>query len=146
MIAKKIIVLIFISLFTIPAFSQSSDAIMGKWLNSSGEGQTMIYKKGSFYYGKLVWLKNPNDEEGKPKMDSKNPVASLKTKPLLGLEILKKFKYTDEGVWENGSIYDPKTGKTYSCKLSMVSSDKLDVRGYVGFSLLGRTETWTRVR
>lgn len=145
MVTKKIFGLIFILMFTLPVFSQNRDAVLGKWLNVSGEGQIMIYKKGNEYFGKLVWLKSPNDEKGNPKLDIKNPEISLKTRPVSGLEILKNFSYGD-GIWEDGSIYDPKTGKTYSCKMSMVSSDKLDIRGFVGFSILGRTETWTRVQ
>ena len=145
MVTKKIFGLIFILMFTLPVFSQNRDAVLGKWLNVSGEGQIMIYKKGNEYFGKLVWLKSPNDEKANPKLDIKNPEISLKTRPVLGLEILKNFSYRD-GIWEDGSIYDPKTGKTYSCKMSMVSSDKLDIRGFVGFSILGRTETWTRVQ
>ncbi|MBC7915646.1 MAG: DUF2147 domain-containing protein, partial [Pyrinomonadaceae bacterium] len=129
-----------------PVFSQNKDAILGKWLNVSGEGQIMIYKKGNEYFGKLVWLKSPQDDKGSPKLDIKNPEVSLKTRPVLGLEILKNFSYGGDGIWEDGSIYDPKTGKTYSCKMSMASKDKLNIRGFVGFSMLGKTETWTRVK
>ena len=146
MVTKKIFGLIFILMFTLPVFSQNRDAVLGKWLNVSGEGQIMIYKKGNEYFGKLVWLKSPNDEKGNPKLDIKNPEISLITRPVLGLEILKNFSYDGEGIWVDGSIYDPKTGKTYSCKMSMESSEKLDIRGFVGFSILGKTETWTRVK
>lgn len=146
MATKKLAGLLLILLFTLPVFSQNKDAIMGKWLNASGEGQIMIYKKANMYSGKLVWLKSPEDEKGNPKMDSKNPKVSQRSRSLTGLEILQNFKYEGDGVWEDGTIYDPKTGKTYSCKLSMISSDQLDVRGFVGISLLGRTETWTRVK
>ncbi|MHB1178323.1 MAG: DUF2147 domain-containing protein, partial [Daejeonella sp.] len=65
---------------------------------------------------------------------------------LIGIEMLKGFSYVEEGVWEGGTIYDPKTGKTYSCKISLMNKDKINVRGYVGISLLGRTEIWSRVR
>ena len=142
---KKILSVFLILSFAFSVLAQDKDAVLGKWLNASGEGQILIYKKGDQYFGKLVWLKNTNDEQGNVKLDNKNPDPSLRTRPLLGLELLKNFTYQDDGVWEKGSVYDPKTGKTYSCKISMASSDKLDIRGYVGISLLGRTETWTRV-
>lgn len=145
MITKKMLGLIAIMLCTLPVFSQNKDAVLGKWLNANGQGQILIYKRGDQYFGKVVWLRNPRDEAGKPKSDIKNPDERLKGRPLLGAEILKDFEYSGEGVWDEGSIYDPKTGKTYSCKMSMESSDKLDIRGFVGISLLGRTETWTRV-
>ncbi len=143
---KKTVSLFLIVSFAFSTLAQNKDAILGKWLNASGEGQILIYKKGEHYFGKLIWLKKPDDEKGNVKLDNKNPNSSFKSRPLLGLELLKDFTYEGDGIWEDGSIYDPKTGKTYSCKMSMISSDKLDIRGYVGISLLGRTETWTRVR
>ncbi|WP_316804435.1 DUF2147 domain-containing protein [Pedobacter nototheniae] len=126
------------------AVAQNKDAIVGKWLNPSGEGQIEIYKKGDKYFGKLAWLKEPN-LNGKPKADAKNPEASLQSRPLLGLEILKNFVY-DDGKWTDGTIYDPKSGKTYSCNMTLKSTDVLNVRGYVGISLLGRSETFRRVK
>ncbi|QIL41232.1 DUF2147 domain-containing protein [Pedobacter sp. HDW13] len=126
------------------AFAQNKDAIIGKWLNPSGEGQIEIYKKGDKYYGKLAWMKEPN-LNGKPKLDAKNPDENLKKRALLNLEILKDFDY-DGSKWTDGTIYDPKSGKTYSCNLSLKSTDVLNVRGYVGISLLGRSETFRRVK
>jgi len=138
------LMLLFVVAITYNALAQSKDAILGKWLNPSGEGQIEIYKKGDKYFGKLVWLKEPN-LNGKPKIDSKNPEASLQNRPLWGLEILKNFVY-DEGKWTDGTIYDPKSGKTYSCNLTLKSNDILNVRGYVGISLLGRTEIFRRIK
>lgn len=141
---KNTFLLIIFLLATITVFGQSADAIVGKWINSDSEAHIQIYKKGNQYYGKLVWLKNPNDG-GKAKQDVKNPNANLRSRAILGLEILKGFSFND-GVWENGTIYDPKSGKTYSCKLTIHEKDKLNVRGYIGISLIGRTDTWTRVK
>lgn len=133
-------------LLAIPSFSQDQDRVISKWLNASGDGQIMIYKKGDKYIGRLVWLKDPYDEEGKPKKDSKNPIVTLRARPLLGTEILKDFVYLGHGVWDRGFIYDPKTGRTYSSKITMINNNKLSIRGYVGISLLGRTEIWQRVQ
>jgi uncharacterized protein (DUF2147 family) len=90
-------------------------------------------------------LKNPNNEDGKAKTDARNPENNLKSRPIWGLEILKGFKY-DDGIWEDGTIYDPKSGKTYSCKLTLSGNDKLNVRGYMGISIIGRTDVWSRVK
>ena len=144
MYARKIALLILILFSALPVVSQTKDAILGKWLNASGEGQILVYKTGDTYAGKLIWLKEVNNRDGQLKRDEKNPKSALKNRPLLGIELLQNFVYLKDGVWEEGSIYDPKTGKTYSCTISMISSDKLSVRGYVGISLLGRTETWQR--
>jgi len=140
------LLLVLLCLSTLSAFSQGKDAVLGKWLNPSGEGQILIYKAPSAKYsGKLIWLKEPHDEAGKPKTDIKNPKSSLRNQPLLGLEILKDFVFED-GRWVDGSIYDPKTGKTYSCTLTLKEDGQLNIRGYIGISLLGRSESWKRIK
>jgi uncharacterized protein (DUF2147 family) len=133
------------TLISFSGFTQNKDAILGKWLNSSGEAQVEIYKKGTQYAGKIVWLKNPNDDNGKAKRDLNNPKINQQYKPLLGLELLNGFVY-DDGKWTDGKIYDPKSGKTYSCNITQKNSAELNIRGYVGISLIGRTDVWKRVK
>jgi len=142
----KILLIFMLAIFSLPAFSQNNDLILGKWQNPSGEGRIEITKKGEKYYGKLYWLKEPNDETGQPKKDVKNPDETKRTRLVQGLQILEGFTSSGKGTYENGTIYDPKSGKTYSCKMTVKGNDKLDIRGFVGISLLGRTETWTRVK
>lgn len=142
---KKSAFLLLLLLGSIQLFAQKRDDILGKWVNPTGEGQIEIYKKGDKYFGKLVWIKEPNGANGKPKTDEKNPNESLRNKPILGLEILKNFQF-DDGKWEDGTIYDPKSGKTYSCKLTLKDQNLLNIRGYIGVSLIGRTEVWKRVK
>jgi len=138
-----LLMLLFVAM-SFSVFAQNKDVIVGKWLNPSGEGQIEIYKKGDKYFGKLAWIKEPNIN-GKPKLDVKNPNATMQKRPLLNLELLKDFVY-DDGKWTDGTIYDPKSGKTYSCNMTMKGNDVLNVRGYVGISLLGRSETFKRVK
>lgn len=141
---KKLAPLVLLITLFSSVFAQKADDILGKWLNSSGEGQIEIYKKGDKYFGKLIWIKEPN-ENGKPKLDIKNPDAKLKSNPLVGLNIVKDFVY--DGVkWTDGKVYDPKTGKTYSGNMSMTGLNQLNMRGYIGISLIGRTENWKRVK
>ncbi len=135
--SKKLSLLFIFAICTLSVFAQKKDDVLGKWVNPSGEGQIEIYKKGDKYFGKLAWIKEPNDEKGKAKTDVKNPNADLRSKPLLGLEILKDFVFED-GKWTDGTIYDPKTGKTYSCNLNIKNDGQLNIRGYVGISLIGR--------
>jgi uncharacterized protein (DUF2147 family) len=142
----KILLIFMLAIFSLPTFSQNNDIILGKWQNPSGEGRIEITKKGEKYYGKLYWLKEPNNEAGQPKKDVKNPDEIKRTRLVQGLQILEGFTSSGKGVYENGTIYDPKSGKTYSCKMTVKGNDKLDIRGFVGISLLGRTETWTRVK
>lgn len=126
-------------IMSIALFAQTNDPILGKWQNPSGEGKIEIYKKGEKYFGKLYWVKDAS------KKDVNNPKESLRTRQIQGLEILTNFNKSDN-TYEGGQIYDPKSGKTYSCKMTIKGSDQLDIRGYVGVSFLGRTETWKRVK
>ncbi len=142
---RKTSLFVVLFIFSCQVFAQKKDDILGKWLNPTGEGQIEIYRRGDKFFGKLAWIKEPNDEKGKPKTDEKNPTESLRSKPVLGLEILKNFIF-DDGKWIDGTIYDPKSGKTYSCKLTLKDHNLLHVRGFIGVSLIGRTEVFKRVK
>lgn len=126
---------------------QAADDIIGNWRNGEGTGIINIYRTTSGHYaGKIIWLKEPIDPEtGKPKLDKRNPDESKRLHPTLGIINLHGFTYNaKEEKWLNGYIYDPKVGKEYSCKISMKDKNTLKVRGYIGVSLIGRTDTWTR--
>ncbi len=139
----SMLLLIIAASFT--GFAQNKDAIMGTWINSTGEAHVNIFKKGDKYFGKISWLKAPKDEKGNVKTDLKNPDAALRSKPILGMEMLRDFVY-DDGKWTDGKIYDPKSGKTYSCNMNIKSNGELNMRGYIGISIIGRSETWKRVK
>lgn len=139
------LLLLFISVVSFASAQDNKDAIIGSWKNGEGTGIIQIYKNGDKYQGKLIWLKEPVDPEtGKPKLDKKHPDEKNHSRPLIGLVNMWGFKYTANNEWTGGKIYDPKNGKTYSCKISMENNDKINVRGYIGVSLIGRTDVWTR--
>lgn len=119
--------------------------ILGTWLNESGKAKVKIVKRGKKFFGEIIWLREPKDKNGKIKLDKENPKKDLKTKPIVGLQILKNFKYKGKKKWQDGTIYDPENGKTYSCNIEMKDNNTLKIRGYVGISLLGRTTAWSRV-
>ncbi len=122
------------------------DAVVGYWLTEGGKAKIQIYKNGEKYFGKIVWVEKPNDENGKPKLDRNNPDKNLRNRPIVGLLLLRNFKHAGKNVWDGGNIYDPESGKDYSCTMTLLSENKLEVRGYVGISLLGRSQTWTRAQ
>jgi uncharacterized protein (DUF2147 family) len=120
----------------------AQNKIEGYWLNDNKEAKIQIYKANDGkYYGKIVWLKEPL-KNGRPKVDEKNSVKTLQSQPLLGLVILKGLSEEDNS-YTSGTIYDPDNGKTYDCKMSL-QGKKLAIRGYIGFSLFGRTTVWER--
>lgn len=127
------------------AQTHKADDILGTWLNEEATGKVQLYKEGDQYFGKLVWLRNPNDSiTGKPRTDSKNPDAKQQSVPLIGLVNLKNFVFDGKDEWSGGTIYDPKNGKTYKCFIRFESANKLKIRGFVGVSMLGRNTYWTR--
>jgi uncharacterized protein (DUF2147 family) len=139
-----------ISIIKLFTFAQvSGDEINGIWMTESKESMVQVYRIGNKYYGKLYWLKIPNDPEtGKPKLDKRNPEPKLRTRPILGLQLINNFTYdAQEKEWSGGTIYDPKSGNTYNCKVVMTDKNTIKVRGYIGFSWmgLGRTEVWHKI-
>lgn len=115
------------------------------WYNAEKTSRIQIYKAADGkFYGKIVWLSEPNDENGKPRTDVKNPKENLRATPLLNYPILKAFTPNpkEPEVYEGGTVYDPKSGKTYCGKLT-VEGKTLKLKGFIcGFSLLSRSSTW----
>jgi uncharacterized protein (DUF2147 family) len=139
------IVLLLTLLFSvrISALAQADPLEQHLWYNEEKTAKIQIYKgQDSKFYGKVVWLKVP-EVDGKPKVDIHNTDKSKRNNPIMGLVILKGFKKAGEHTYESGTVYDPKNGKNYSCTLTR-KGDKLDVHGYIGFSLLGRSTIWTK--
>jgi len=125
---------------------EEGDALVGVWEPGHGKAKVKITRVGSKYYGKIVWLKEPTFEDGAKKTDRNNPDPKMHETPLLGYKILKDFEYIGDDTWENGTIYDPENGSLYSCTIKMKNKNTLDVRGYIGVSMIGRTDTWTRLQ
>ncbi len=144
---KKRIAFLFFQtfLFSTMALSQNkADDIVGVWLTSGKEpAKIQIYRSGEKFYGKITWLQNPI-KDGKQRTDRNNPDKAKQNNPIIGLTILTGFKFDGDDEWKGGDIYDPESGKTYSCYLTFKYKNTLKIRGYIGVSLFGRTEIWIR--
>jgi uncharacterized protein (DUF2147 family) len=126
--------------------NDEGDRLIGVWQPSSGKAKVKIEKIGTKYYGKIVWLKEPNDPNTqKPKVDKNNPDESMRNVPLKGYRMLKDFVYGGKDQWNEGTIYDPEHGSTYSCEINMKDKSTLEIRGYIGVKALGRTDVWKRL-
>lgn len=113
------------------------------WLSGDGDGWIEIARAGDGLSG--VIKGSPSADDDRPERDEKNPDPALRSRPLIGLELFSGFAYDGDGRWTGGTIYDPNSGNTYRCNITWVDESTLKVRGYFGFPMLGRTETWTRV-
>lgn len=129
-----------------------ADKIVGYYLTYDDEtgaekSQVQIFKTTTGkYFGKIVWLKEPL-KDGKPKVDDKNPDKKFQNRAINGLEILKNFSFDESSnEWNDGSIYNPTSGKTYNCYINFESATKIKIRGYIGAAWmgLGKTAYWTK--
>ena len=138
---------IFISavLALIPLAAAFAQDVVGKWKLEDGSAIVEVYKSGDVYNGKIVWLEKPTEDDGSPAVDNNNPDASLRTRQIIGLNMLSGLKDTGKE-YSGGKIYDPGNGKTYNCSMK-VEGDVLKVRGSLDKrGLVGRTMDWFRVK
>jgi uncharacterized protein (DUF2147 family) len=121
------------------AADMAPQQILGRWLTEPRNGVIEISTApDGTLQGRIIGGDSPN------RLDTKNPEATKRSDRLLGQLIVKQMKYDASGHWSGGTIYDPDSGRTYSCRFELLEADRLKVRGFIGLSLLGRTQTWTR--
>ena len=134
-----------LAMLVMPLAAAFAQDVIGKWKLEDGTAIVEVYKSGDVYNGKIVWLQNPTEADGSPAVDSNNPDKALRSRKLIGLNMLSDLK-KDGAEYNNGKIYDPGNGKTYNCSMK-VEGDVLHVRGSLDKKgLLGRTMDWFRVK
>ena len=144
---KKIILLPLLLLYTGVLFAQSANDIVGTWLNQEEDAQIEVFLENEKYFGKIVWLKNPKDKNGDWVLDTKNPKEDLRNRKKLGLTIMYNLVWNQDDLeWSEGEIYDAREGDTFALVAKTVDSETLNLRGYIGFSLFGRTTTWKKTK
>lgn len=140
-------ILMSLIILTLSAFSfgqNNADKLLGTYLAPDGTSKMEFLKSGNKYFSKITWLKEPNDPKThKPNTDTENPDASKRNQPILGLCIAKDLKYDGKNAWEDGTIYDPNTGKTWDCDV-ILNGNQLKIKGYWKISWIGKTEVWTK--
>ena len=140
---KKLLIGLVLALAPLTAvFAQD---VLGKWKLSTGTAIVEVYQSGDVYNGKVVWLKTPTRPDGTQAVDSNNPNESLRSRKLMGLNMLSGLKKKGSE-YTGGKIYDPANGKTYYCSMEVVGNI-LKVRGSLDkMGMLGRTMDWYRVK
>ena len=131
-------------IFFILSFSTQTTTIEGTWITQDDEtgrqkSEVLIYKENGKLYGKITKLLLPEDK-GKKCVNCK---GKNKDQPIESMVIIKDLTLEDD-TWEDGTILDPKSGKVYDCYIGFQDSNTLKLRGFLGFSLLGRTQIWKR--
>jgi uncharacterized protein (DUF2147 family) len=129
--------------FSLPAGADPREA--GIWYDDTGKGAVKIeICTPTTLCGKIYWLKEPLTPKGQPKIDRYNPEPTMRTRPICGLPVLGDLEQLSGGGFDNGWVYDPKEGKSYSVALDLIGPDKLKVTGYKGMKFLGKSFIWTR--
>ena len=117
--------------------------IFGRWLVEDGRAVIEIAPCGAEACGRLVWIDNPRDSNGNPRRDVNNPDPAARARPLCGLPLITGLAPADDGSWQGGRIYSARDGRTYGFQVTPAGDGQLAARGYVGLSLLGKSQTWT---
>lgn len=130
-------------LLTVGAATYAADdapaRVVGNWLTEPKDGVIEITQAADgTLQGRIVGGNEPG------KLDSQNPDPAKRNQVLRGQVIMSGMKYGGAGKWSGGNIYDPKSGRTYSCNVELLANDTLKVRGFIGLALLGKTQMWTR--
>ena len=113
--------------------------IVGNWLTEPRDGIIEISRAGDgSYQGRIVGGNGPQ------RLDPHNPDPARRSQVLLGQVIMQGLKYDGDGKWSGGMIYDPNSGRTYQCRVQLLDRQRLQMRGFIGFALLGRSQVWTR--
>jgi uncharacterized protein (DUF2147 family) len=131
---------IVLMLLTPVAVADQAD-IEGRWLSGDKSGWIDIRMLDGNPVGTAAGSTTPDEPT---RYDEFNPDSTLQDRPLLGITILHGFTYEGDGVWKGGTVYDPNSGNTYKSTMTLVDKNTLKVRGYIGVSLFGRSDTWTR--
>lgn len=140
-IKRTVFLLLLLFCFT-SSFAQSGESskITGTYFTENNKAKVAITQSGNKYIGTLIWTNIPNA------LDKNNPDKNQHQNKLVGKVILKDVEYSGDNEWKKGKIYDPESGKTYNCTITLDNKGNLKVRGFVGFSLLGRTTVWTKTK
>ena len=136
--------LLMLCALSVVALGSDGDGVEGIWLNEDGDGWIELRLTDGELRGVIAG--SPDDPQRlKPsRLDVENPDPALRDRELYGLQILLGFRQETENRWGGGRIYDPNTGNTYRGTLTLVDPHTLKLRGFIGFSLFGRSEIWTR--
>jgi uncharacterized protein (DUF2147 family) len=125
--------------------ANATPAVEGKWLTEGKSAIVEIFRCGSDdLCGRLVWFRIGANDPNPQGLDLKNPDPRRRNQPLCGSTFMQGFRPGDPNSWEDGRIYDPESGNTYNATMKLRPDGTLDLHGYIGISLIGRSEIWTR--
>jgi uncharacterized protein (DUF2147 family) len=145
----KYVAFIILFITSIPLWAanpEDSDQICGKWMSSEKNIIVQVYKTGEEFKAKVVWF---HDDDSKPMdewRDKHNPDPALRSRRLVGMEILRNLKYDKSShTWEDGMIYDAQHGREWNAAAYIDKQGMLRIKGYWHLKLFGKTMIFQRI-
>jgi len=141
---KKLVILFFLSIYTLAGFAQEADIIVGIWWNEEKTSKIEVEKKDGKYIGTIVYMIPEKYENGAPPLDDENPDESLRSRSVVGIQILNDLQFdAKKEEWKDGTVYDPKSGKTYECYVWLDGNSTMKLKGFVaGIRWIGKSSEW----
>jgi uncharacterized protein (DUF2147 family) len=139
---KTKLLIIVLTLSVTNSYAQNKRDIIGKWIQMNGESGIEIFQKGEKFFGKIIWIKDPNQPNGSPKTDIRNPDVRFRKRSILGLILITDLIYTN-GKWIDGKIYSPKDGIYADCSIALQNENELKVT--ILKSIFKTTKIWKRL-
>lgn len=145
--------LIFLLFYISPAFASTynpvaEDQIIGKWMSTKENVMVNVYKSGNQFKAKVIWFKDSDDPSSpmNVRCDVHNANKALRKQRIIGMDVLKQLKYNPStGRWEDGIIYDAKSGREWNSVVYFNDDGLLEIKGYWQFEFLCKTITFNRV-
>ncbi len=144
-------VALFVWLLSATVAAAGDEGVIGTWKTADGRALIDIYRCGERICGRVAWLRDPtfpaDDREGmagRPRTDRHNPKPDLRDRRVLGLQIMEGFTREGDNRWVGGTIYDSDTGRTYKSRMTLIAPNRLELHGYIGIPLFGRSSVWIR--
>ncbi len=131
-------------LLAVTPFAAQAADLKGTWLTEEGKARVSFEPCSAKLCGRIIWLKQPNDDAGKPQVDALNQDKSLRTRPIIGLRLTELADDGKDG-WK-GQIYNPEDGKSYAAEASVQKDGTLLIKGCVLGGLVCDDQTWTKTR
>ena len=123
-------------------FAQNANALVGTYVNPNGKSHSEFFKSGDTYSAKIVWLSEPNDENGNPRKDVNNPDKSLRGRPVMGLVTITGLKFDGKDTYTDGKAYRVAEGDEVKMKIKVNGDGTLSVTGSKG--IFSKTQIWKK--
>ena len=147
-LCSAVVMAVVFAVIAAPYLARASEpdpsGVLGNWMAKSEKIAIEIYRCEKYLCGKIIWVIKPYRNNGEFKRDKHNPDPALRQRGYCGIEVVRGLRGKNDRVWRRGTFYNPKKGTTYDLDIKLRDDGRLELRGYIGIRLLGKSEIWYR--